>query len=278
MRGTARLARPSALGGILLLLAKPLAGQSPPALERERAEFAQWLATAALSPYAAIAVQPVGSGITIGQEPADIPLPITSRGIARPAGGGVVLEEGNRRLTLPRGHPVPLQGFQLIASGSRGHEMVTAYGPVRRFQAPAYFPYAPDLARTVTLEPPERRGTFRTLGLDGTETDAVEAGLIELTIGSAASRLRVYRVGSEDDEEAELLVFFRDSTNGHGSYPAGRFLELVPAGTGTYRLDFNRSRNPFCAYNPAFACPAPWPGNSIAARIAAGETYQSSPH
>jgi uncharacterized protein (DUF1684 family) len=81
--------------------------------------------------------------------------------------------------------------------------------------------------------------------------------------------------GGED--EAEMQVFFRDSTNGRGSYPAGRFVTLDPAGSGRYRLDLNRARNPFCAYNTVFPCPPPWPGNSIPAAIAAGERYDEKP-
>ena len=74
-------------------------------------------------------------------------------------------------------------------------------------------------------------------------------------------------------DESELEIFFRDGTNGRGSYPAGRFVSLVPAGDGQYRLDFNRARNPFCAYSSAYACPAPWRGNTIAADVSAGERY-----
>jgi hypothetical protein len=86
-------------------------------------------------------------------------------------------------------------------------------------------------------------------------------------------RLRVRRIPTGIEEESELEVYFRDGTNGQGSYPAGRFLSLVPAGEGRYRLDFNRARNPFCAYSSAFPCPAPWRGNSIPAKVEAGERY-----
>jgi uncharacterized protein (DUF1684 family) len=50
-------------------------------------------------------------------------------------------------------------------------------------------------------------------------------------------------------------------------------VSLVPTGDGRYRLDFNRARNPFCAYSSAFACPAPWRGNAIGAKVEAGERY-----
>jgi uncharacterized protein len=74
-------------------------------------------------------------------------------------------------------------------------------------------------------------------------------------------------------EESDLEIFFRDGTNGQGSYPAGRFVSLIPAGKDRFRLDLNRARNPFCAYSPAYACPLPWRGNAIAEPVRAGERY-----
>ena len=75
------------------------------------------------------------------------------------------------------------------------------------------------------------------------------------------------------EDESELEIYFRDATNDQGTYPAGRFVSLVPAGEGRYRLDFNRARNPFCAYSSAFPCPAPWRGNTIEGKVEAGEKY-----
>jgi hypothetical protein len=252
-----------------------LTAQAPEDLEVERQQFTQWLETAPLSPYAILVLQPVGTGISIGYEPSDIPLPIQTRGIAREVGGVVSLEQGDRRLTLPRGRAVALEGFRLVATGPPSRAVIAAYGAVRRFKPPSFYPYVRDLALTVTLRPPERRGTFRTLAPDGSESEATELGLADVALGAARAQLRVYRIGASSDEEAELLIFFRDSTNGHGSYPAGRFVPLFPAGQGRYLLDFNRARNPFCAYSSAFPCPAPWPGNSIPAAVPAGERYAS---
>lgn len=259
----------------LTICCSPLTGQVPAALDQERRDFAHWLATAPLSPYAILVLQPVGAGISIGYEPADIPLPIKTRGMARETGGAVILEQGDRRITLPRGRAVPLEGFQLIVSGPPGRAAIAAYGPIRHYSAPEYYPYRPGLALTVTLTPPEHRGEFRTLAPDGSESEATELGMVDVAIDSAVVRLRVYRIGAATDEEADFLVFFRDLTSGHGSYPAGRFVPLLPAGAGRYLLDFNRARNPFCAYSSVLPCPAPWPGNSIPARIEAGERYHS---
>jgi uncharacterized protein (DUF1684 family) len=113
----------------------------------------------------------------------------------------------------------------------------------------------------------------RVLALDGIETDAAEAGSVLVPIGGSPVRLRVRRIPTGFEGESELEIFFRDGTNAEGTYPAGRFVSLVPVGEGRYRLDFNRARNPFCAYSSAYPCPAPWRGNTIDTNVEAGEPY-----
>ena len=96
---------------------------------------------------------------------------------------------------------------------------------------------------------------MRVLGVDGVEVEAAEAGSVVVPIGGERVRLRVRRLPTAGGEESELEVFFRDGTNGRGTYPAGRFVALVPERPGRYRLDFNRARNPFCAYSSAYPVP-----------------------
>lgn len=252
----------------------PLAAQIPPDLARDRAAYSQWLMTASLSPFSARAVQPIGAGLSLGAEPADMPLSGVPRGTLTEEHGTVALVRGSVRRTIPRNRPIELgAGHRLVIAGPAGRTIVAAYGPVRSPKAPDYFDHRPGLAFTVVLLPPERKGRFPILGPDGVETEAAEAGFAAVPVAGDTVRLRVYQVGAADDEETELLIFFRDASNGHGSYPAGRFVELLPLSGGRYRLDFNRARNPFCAYNSVFPCPAPWPGNHLAASIAAGERY-----
>lgn len=236
-----------------------------------------WLASAPLSPYAAIAVQPIGPGISIGPESADIPLPGIGRGQITEQAGGAQFIRGSERIVLPLGRPVTVGPYRFVADGGTGRRLVIVYGAVRQAKAPAWFPMRPDARVNVELAAPIRRGTFRTLGLDGIETEAVEAGFVTVTLGGRATPLRVYRMGTAEDEEAELLIFFRDGTNAKGSYPAGRFVPLEPAGRGKYAVDFNRARNPFCAYSTVFPCPAPWPGNTLPVAMEAGEQYLTAP-
>ncbi len=247
--------------------------QLPPDLARERAAYASWLATAPVSPYAALALQPVGRGITLGSGDGDIPVAGLGWYRVTEDQGLLRLWDGTSSRPLRRGRPTPLGGYTLLAGGPAGRAVVALFGPARAVPAPDYYPYAPEARLTEKLEPPERRGSFVTLGLDGMETEAVEAGFFPVRIGSARARLRVYQLRETSGEEVELYIYFRDQTNGRGTYPAGRFVELLPAGSGRFLLDFNRARNPFCAYSSVYPCPAPWPGNGLSFEVRAGERY-----
>ena len=250
-----------------------LAAQQADELLRERRDYAAWLATAPLSPYALLRIEPVGAGISIGREPSDIPLPGIGRGMAREEGALVVFRPDSNRVVLPRGKPVRLGGFTLVASGVPGRTVIAAFGAVRRYVTPTWYPPASALDVTLTMQPSTRRESFHILGPDGTDVEAHEAGFVQLSLAGVRTPLRAYRIPGEEEEETELVIYFRDGTSGHGSYPAGRFVTLLPIGAGAYRLDFNRARNPFCAYSSAFPCPAPWPGNTLPIRIEAGEQY-----
>jgi uncharacterized protein (DUF1684 family) len=151
--------------------------------------------------------------------------------------------------------------------------VVTVFGPGHKGKAPSYYEYDASWSVTGTLAPPAVRSTQRILTLDGLEVDAANAGTLSLTAAGTPVQLRVYRIPDEDSGESEMMIYFRDETNGQGSYPAGRFLALIPIGGDRYLIDFNRARNPFCAYSGAFPCPAPWPGNSLGVRVEAGERY-----
>jgi hypothetical protein len=239
----------------------------------ERAAFADWLATAPVSPLAAIAQQPIGEGLRLGPPDADVPLDGVAEHRVSQAGGGVTLSDGDSRRPLPRGLPTRLGPFALLADGPPGRAVLTVFGSRHAALRPTYYAPGDSLAFVGSLVPPSQPRTVRVLGVDGVEVDAVEAGSVVVAVGRSRTRLRVRRLPVSGGEESELEIFFRDATNGNGTYPAGRFVALVPESAGRYRLDFNRARNPFCAYSTAYACPAPWPGNTIDAPVAAGERY-----
>jgi hypothetical protein len=278
MRSTSRLPRTARLVAWTLLGTTPLPAQQIPAeLAHERREYGEWLATAAVSPFAALVQRPISGGLTIGPPGADIPLENLAQHRLTVTGGLVILEQAGSTRPLLRGRPVAVGRYHLAVTGAGPRASVIVYDTRPNHLKPTtYYPYQPRLVVAVTLRPPARPATRRVLAPDGQEVEASEAGTVAVTVGGTTVTLTVRRIPDPDGEESELEVFFRDATNGSGTYPAGRFVRLEPLGGERYRLDFNRARNPFCAYNTVFACPAPWRGNAFAGAIAAGERYHGS--
>ncbi len=266
-RRTARL-----VAGLLLLPAALRAQSAPNDLAEERASFSQWLMTNPVSPRNAIARREIGTGLLLGPDTADIPLPGMAPQRVTQRDGRIVLAAPEGERILPRGRAVPLAAYTLVADDAPTGAVLTVFQQRGGGKA-AFYPYDPSLVFEGTLAPPGEATRQRVLGVDGVESDAVEAGSVSVPVGGSKVRLRVLRVRPPGTEESELTIFFRDGSNSSGTYPAGRFVELVPVGGGRYRLDFNRARNPYCAYNSVYPCPAPWRGNTIPAPVRAGERY-----
>ncbi|MGI8818404.1 MAG: DUF1684 domain-containing protein [Gemmatimonadales bacterium] len=248
-----------------------LVAQSRDAVARERSDFLSWLTTAPNSPLAAVARHPVGAALRLGPPDADIPLSGIGEHRILAKGRALVLKTPSGSRPVSRDRPIRLGSYTLYLTGPAPGTALTVFGQDKRKAPPGYHEYDPTLVFSGPLLPPGRPGKTRVLAADGTETEATEAGSIVLTLGAPA-RLRVLRIAS-GGEESELEIFFRDQSNGQGTYPAGRFVSLIPLPNGHYRLDFNRARNPFCAYSAVYPCPAPWRGNVIAVSIRAGERY-----
>jgi len=244
------------------------------ALLQERRDHATYLRDGPTNPHEAVAHQPVGTGLTLGPASTDIPLTRLARHEILVSGRRVSVREPNGKVTpLPRGKALPIEsGFFLLLRGTSVRPVLTVFGngPAHA-STPTWF--APDPAQidTVVLQPPKAPTPLTLLDADGVDVAAAEAGTVVLSGGET---LRVRRLATGEDE-SELELFFRDATNGRDTYPAGRFLTVVPLRDGRYVLDFNRARNPSCAYNTVFPCPAPWPGNALRRPIRAGERYKA---
>lgn len=271
--------RNAVLGLALSVLPVALAsGQSRAAVALERNEFQQWMGNSPISPHQAVAVHPIGAGLRIGPASADVPLTGVAASRLVQDGGRIRLVSGSVSQPLARGRPLALGQWQLLVTGPSGRATVTVFtGQTRRGKPPEWFSYDSTLRFTVTLVASRRSEPVRLLAPDGVEVEASEAGTVGVPIDGAAHSLRVFRMPGLADEESELEIYFRDATSGRGTYPAGRFVSLIPAGGDRYLLDFNRARNPFCAYNTVYPCPAPWRGNALAGPVRAGERYRGEP-
>jgi hypothetical protein len=107
---------------------------------------------------------------------------------------------------------------------------------------------------------------------------AQRSGFVAFRIDGKLCRLQVYRL---TDGSGGLFLPFQDLTTGSETYPAGRYVDLIPSSAaGPYELDFNLAYNPSCAYGGAerFACPVTPAENRLDVRIAAGERGRAEVH
>lgn len=89
---------------------------------------------------------------------------------------------------------------------------------------------------------------------------------------------KTYRLETIGELGRPMFVVFADRTSGHGSYPAGRFLDLdAPDPSGHLVVDFNRAYNPPCAFTSFATCPLPPPENRIDLAVSAGEKAYKVP-
>lgn len=67
-----------------------------------------------------------------------------------------------------------------------------------------------------------------------------------------------------------LFLPFIDDTNGTSTYGGGRYIDLrIPDGA-TMEIDFNKSYNPYCAYDEKYSCPIVPRVNFLDVEIKAG--------
>ncbi|MBP3985818.1 DUF1684 domain-containing protein [Pseudoxanthomonas helianthi] len=116
--------------------------------------------------------------------------------------------------------------------------------------------------------------TIPIVDIVGMTTDSPNPGAVEFVRDGKTYRIEAL---AEDDSGALFLVF-ADRTSGHGSYPAGRFLDAAkPDAQGRVVLDFNRAYDPPCAFTPFATCPLPPPENRLDLAITAGEKAYAHP-
>ena len=249
-----------------------LGAQTRVMVERERAAYQAWFETAPNSPMAALAQFRLDRRVVLGPAESDVPLPGLEAHTLED-GRVVSLRGPAGRRSLPRNRIVALGSYRMVLSGARNRTVVTVYDSTIKAKPLSYYPYDSSLVFTGRLEPPAEARVVRVLAVDGVEVEAAEGGIFRVPLGPDGTDLTVRRVPDPGTEESELEVYFRDQTNDQGTYPAGRFISLQPTTDGRYILDFNRARNPFCAYSSVYPCPIPWSGNAIPAPVTAGERY-----
>ena len=119
----------------------------------------------------------------------------------------------------------------------------------------------PQVSSTPTVQVPNMLGDIDELTVPG---------LVSFTLNGQAMKMEPVTEG----DDKTFWFIFRDLTSGRETYPAARFLYMEGPVNGKMMIDFNKSENPPCAYNPYATCPLPPEQNRLRVRIEAGEkTY-----
>lgn len=99
-------------------------------------------------------------------------------------------------------------------------------------------------------------------------------GVLKFMVGDERVKLTVYQnVALTEKEGYEDYLFcpFRDLTAPEESYGGGRYLDFkMDDLSKDCLIDFNKSYNPYCAYNYKYSCPIPPKENHLNVRIEAG--------
>ncbi|MBB4132878.1 MULTISPECIES: DUF1684 domain-containing protein [unclassified Xanthomonas] len=166
--------------------------------------------------------------------------------------------------------------LSLIHRGDRDALRVKhADAPSRtRFAGLEYWPADPSWRITARYVPNAVGKTIPIVDIVGISSEQANAGAIVFERDGKSYRLET--IGAPGQP---MFVVFADRTSGHGSYPAGRFLDLdVADAAGQVVVDFNRAYNPPCAFTPFATCPLPPPENRIDLAVTAGEKAYKAPH
>ncbi|WP_310590798.1 DUF1684 domain-containing protein [Arsenicibacter rosenii] len=104
---------------------------------------------------------------------------------------------------------------------------------------------------------------------DGSEEVYEKYAHAVFSLGGDIHRLLIVK------QKENFSILFKDATSGHETYGGGRYIDLEPANmTGNQVIiDFNAAYNPYCAYNPNYACPLPPAENTLSIPVKAGERY-----
>ncbi len=101
----------------------------------------------------------------------------------------------------------------------------------------------------------------------------VKYGELTFNLKGESFKLNIYQnQGLIEKEGFENYLFlpFLDETNGLESYGGGRYIDTrIPEGD-TMIIDFNKSYNPYCAYNDKYSCPMVPRKNYLKTRVDAG--------
>lgn len=115
---------------------------------------------------------------------------------------------------------------------------------------------------------PRTQPRMKVMNVLGDIVEMQNPGTVVFAVGGKAYRLEAML---EADDAKELFFIFKDETSNKTTYGAGRYLYAPLPKNGRVDLDFNKAKNPPCAFTEFATCPLPPAGNRLALAVNAGE-------
>jgi uncharacterized protein (DUF1684 family) len=140
----------------------------------------------------------------------------------------------------------------------------------RTFGELEYFPIDPSYKVRAKMVPLENKKMVELPMTDGTLEKYLQHSHAEFELKGQIIRLLLLQ-SQKDPDRRNFFLAFADATSGEETYGGGRYINLRQDGKNSITIDFNLAYNPYCAYNPDFACPLPPRENILEIPINAGE-------
>ena len=105
------------------------------------------------------------------------------------------------------------------------------------------------------------------------KSEEVVYGIAHFQLNGKEHRLEIYQnkeLMQQEEHKDYLFLPFTDKTNGEETYSGGRYIDLAIPNGDSIIIDFNKTYNPYCAYNKKYSCPIVPNVNTMDTRVLAG--------
>ena len=135
-----------------------------------------------------------------------------------------------------------------------------------------YFKVDPSFVFRSLLYEYEPKDTVTIYGTKGEPRETIRYGYVVITYQNKQYKINVYQ-GTTAGGETYYSIWFTDKTTNNESYGVGRYIdfEKVDDAEHLYKIDFNLTYNPYCAYSPDYSCAIPTKEDFIQIEIQTGE-------
>lgn len=133
-----------------------------------------------------------------------------------------------------------------------------------------FYPIDPSYKVKALMVPIENKKVREVPLTDGSKERYIEHSYAEFELEGKPQKLLLMQSMDEADKRNFFLAF-ADETSGMDTYGGGRYINARQDGKTSITIDFNLAYNPYCAYNPDYACPIPPKENIMEIPIPVGE-------